>query len=102
MATPEQLIHLTDAQITTVMQLARPLAPHQRTAFLELLVSKLSGREIGDGTLYRLCRELQREYFSPPTFNIDSGASRSRRRIDDDSEDDRPHRKLQPRSLGAL
>jgi hypothetical protein len=58
---------LTDAQITTVMQLARPLLPDQRTAFLELLITKLNGRcEIGDGTLYQVCRDLQRELFSPP------------------------------------
>jgi hypothetical protein len=30
-------------------------------AFVELLVARLNGhREIGDGALYRLCRELQR------------------------------------------
>jgi hypothetical protein len=58
---------LTDAQITAVMALARPLSPDQRTAFVELLAAKLNGhREIGDGTLYQLCRDLQRELFSPP------------------------------------
>jgi hypothetical protein len=58
---------LTDAQITTVMQLVRPLLPDQRTAFVELLAAKLNGcREIGDGTLYQVCRDLQRELFSPP------------------------------------
>jgi hypothetical protein len=29
--------------------------------------AKLQGRgELGDGAIYRLCRELQRELFSPP------------------------------------
>jgi hypothetical protein len=58
---------LTDAQMTTVMQLARPLSPDQRTAFVELLAVNLNGhREIGDGALYQVCRDLQRELFSPP------------------------------------
>jgi hypothetical protein len=64
---PPALLALTDAQITTIMQLARPLSPDQRTAFVELLITKLNGcREIGDGTLYQVCRDLQRELFSPP------------------------------------
>jgi hypothetical protein len=58
---------LTDEQITTVMGLARPLLPDQRAAFLEMLATKLNGqRDLGDGALYRLCRELQRELFDPP------------------------------------
>jgi hypothetical protein len=73
MPTPE-LLRLSDEQITTVMQLTRPLTPHQRTAFLEMLAAKLNGRrEIGDGSLYQLLRELQRQHFSPPQFDSDSG-----------------------------
>jgi hypothetical protein len=65
--TPRQPIALTDLQITSIMQLARPLTPPQRAMFLELLAAKLNGRrEIGDGALFRLCRELVREAFSPP------------------------------------
>jgi hypothetical protein len=60
-------IALTDSQITAVMQLSRPLTPDQRIAFVEMLTAKLNGHhEIGDGMLYQLCRELQRELFSPP------------------------------------
>ena len=64
---------LSDAQITTVMQLARPLLPNQRTAFLEMLATKLRGRtDLGDGALYRLCRELQQEVFDPPVLDTAS------------------------------
>jgi hypothetical protein len=49
------------------MQLSRPLLPDQRIAFVELLTAKLNGRgEIGDGALYQICRELQRELLIPP------------------------------------
>ena len=41
---------LTDSQLTQIMQLARPLSPHQRSTFLEMLAGKLNGqRELGDG-----------------------------------------------------
>jgi hypothetical protein len=59
---------LSDTQLAAVMDLVRPLLPHQRTAFLEMLAAELNGRceEIGDGRLYQLCRELQRRHFDPP------------------------------------
>ena len=59
MQIPEPLC-LTDAQISAIMALSRPLSPDQRSRFLELLAGKLNGRrEIGDGQLYQLCRELR-------------------------------------------
>ena len=52
-----QPLALTDAQITCIMALARPLLPDQRPAFVELLAARLNGRrEIGDGQLHQLCR----------------------------------------------
>ena len=68
---------LSDSQITTIMQLARPLLPHQGSAFLELLAAKLNGqRELGDGEVYRLCRELQHEVFDPPIESRSAGKYR--------------------------
>lgn len=73
---PPSPLALSDAQITTIMALSRPLSPDQRIAFVELLAAKLNGRrEIGDGTLYQLCRDLQRELFSPP-LETHHGAAR--------------------------
>jgi hypothetical protein len=64
---------LSDGQITTIMQLCRPLASDQRATFLEMIATKLNGhREIGDGALYQLCRELQRKLFDPPETGFDS------------------------------
>jgi len=69
---------LSDAQIAAIMGLVRPLQPHQRSLFLEMLAAKLnSRREIGDGEVYRVCRELQREHFDPPQFvSGDGGVSK--------------------------
>jgi hypothetical protein len=45
---PAAPLALTDAQITTIMQLSRPLLPAQRVVFLEI-AAKLNRRsEIGD------------------------------------------------------
>jgi hypothetical protein len=61
------LLSLSDSQITTIMGLARPLSPAQRIAFLEMVAAKLNGqRDIGDGAIFRLCRDLQKELFDPP------------------------------------
>jgi hypothetical protein len=72
-------IALSDAQVTTIMQLSRPLLPDQRIAFVELLTAKLNGQhEIGDGELHRLCRDLIKEHrlFDPPLST--AGPQRSR------------------------
>jgi hypothetical protein len=44
------------------------LLPSQRTAFLEMLAAKLDGQRelLGDGAIYRLCRELQRQVLGAP------------------------------------
>ena len=74
-----QPIALTDSQITTVMQLSRPLSPEQRSAFPEMLAGKLNGqRDLGDGEVYRLCRELQRAHFDPPTLDRGVGSGKYR------------------------
>src|SRR5262245_33513575 len=74
-------IRFSDEQITSIMQLARPLTPDQRSRFLEMLVARLNGRgEVGDGQLYQICRELQKQYFAPPDFGVDNGSyARGRR-----------------------
>jgi len=64
---PRTALALTDAQLTSLMSLSRPLQPYQRIAFFEMVAERLAGRStIGDGELHRLCRDLQREVFSPP------------------------------------
>jgi hypothetical protein len=84
---PAPPLALTDSQISAIMALARPLSPDQRSRFLELLAAKLNGqRELGDGAIYRLCRDLQRQLFSPPI-------NRGRPRIDDHEDDERPRRR---------
>jgi hypothetical protein len=51
----------TDDQLTAIMRLARPLQPQARDTFLQLLAQELNGRrDVGDGELFRVARELIR------------------------------------------
>jgi hypothetical protein len=71
------ILALTDAQITSIMQLTRPLQPDQRVAFFEMLATALRGQtELGDGWLFRTCRDLQRELLDFPDLSRSSGSSK--------------------------
>jgi hypothetical protein len=66
---PRGLLALTDAQIAIIMAASAPLQPRDRSRFLEEIAGRLAGLdEIGDGTVGRVCRELQRSHFDPPQF----------------------------------
>jgi hypothetical protein len=54
-------IPLNDAQLATVTELARPLAPWQRGLFLQAVARRLAGREIGDGAVHAAAVEAVRE-----------------------------------------
>jgi hypothetical protein len=58
---------LSDSQLDAVLRAAQPLPVDDRAAFLEALAQALAGyREIGDGQLYVVIREVQRRHFDPP------------------------------------
>jgi hypothetical protein len=62
-------IALTDAQLTAVFDAATPLSLASRDAFLLDLAAALQGQEnLGDGTLFRLLRELQGKHLDAPQF----------------------------------
>jgi hypothetical protein len=73
---------LTDAQLDAVYRAAGPLAPAVRGAFLELVAQSLAGAgEIGDGTVARVCAEVQRRFLIPP--ELAAGAPGRARNIAD-------------------
>jgi hypothetical protein len=65
-ATAGDVIALSDDQLAIVMGLARPLAPWQRGLYLETVARRLSGVEIGDGTVHAAAVAAQREVLSGP------------------------------------
>jgi hypothetical protein len=57
---------LSDTQLDQVMRLAQPLPVGLRAAFLERLAAELGAlAELGDGTVYRIARQI-------PALNVDS------------------------------
>ena len=51
---------LSDAQLDCVLRAAEPLDVADRDLFLRDVARALDGQELGDGTLARTCREIQR------------------------------------------
>jgi hypothetical protein len=53
-------IHFSDQQLALLRELATPLAPSQRSAFLQEVARRLHGVEpLGDGTVAQAAREAQ-------------------------------------------
>jgi hypothetical protein len=58
---------LTDAQLDTIRRAAWPLAPADRSAFLEAVAQALQQEQtIGDGVVYRVAMQVQRKFWTPP------------------------------------
>lgn len=58
---------VTDEQLSMIYRAAQPLLPPDRLAFLAALADRLRGEAIvGDGSIARAIRELQRQFFRPP------------------------------------
>jgi len=63
------LIALSDSQLDTVMRAAQALHVSDRDPFLRAVAFALAGREIGDGTVGRVCAELQKRFWRPPEID---------------------------------
>jgi hypothetical protein len=62
---------LTDSQLDLLHRLAWPLAPADRSGFLELVAQRLREQAtIGDGTVHRIAVECQRRFWTPPDLNV--------------------------------
>ena len=58
---------LSDDQLSAITRACQPLQPMERSALLSALAHRLRGyRDVGDGELHRIIRELLREVWKPP------------------------------------
>jgi hypothetical protein len=72
-------IKLSDDELSAVLAAARPLPVDLRDPFLHAVAHELSGRaEVGPGVVHRVCRELQRQFFSPPNLSRSNDTSKYR------------------------
>jgi hypothetical protein len=63
------MLSLSDAELQIVMAAAAPLRPRDRDGFMADVATRLAlYPELGPGIVSRVCRELQRRHFDPPTL----------------------------------
>ena len=60
-------LQLSDAQQAAIIRAAYALEPPAREALRERVLERLEAApELGDGTVFRACREAQRQLWQPP------------------------------------
>jgi hypothetical protein len=72
------VLRLNDLELDAVFDAARPLDPALRDPFLRAVANALQqdcAGEIGPGTVARVCREMQRQFYDPP---LETAAGRRR------------------------
>ena len=59
-------LSVSDRQLDAIFAATAPLQPIERSAFLAALAHRLRGcRDVGDGELHRIIREVLREVWKP-------------------------------------
>jgi hypothetical protein len=74
------MLKLSDQQMDAVLRAAQPLARVDRADFLEAVAARLAGTEPGDGEVFRVVREEQRRFFSPPNLSRSTARTKYERR----------------------
>jgi hypothetical protein len=70
-------LRLSDEQLAAVLRVATPLAAADRDAFLQAIADALRGHaEVGDGTLFRVLREMHRFREQPSRAPVGSRRAR--------------------------
>ena len=66
------MLSLSDDELRNILDNAQPLAPEDRSKFLEAVAEELGKfRDLGPGLVGRVAREAQKRYFAPPSFQGD-------------------------------
>jgi hypothetical protein len=65
---------LNDDQQRAILAAAQPLDPQRQHDFLSAVCERLQALpEVGDGSVARVVREAQREFFDPPNMSTGPG-----------------------------
>lgn len=73
--TPEQppaMLSLSDEELNAIISLARPIEAAMRDAFLRGMAKELARYRdsIGPGLIFRVGKQLQREFLRPPAGHV--------------------------------
>ena len=75
-------VPLTCSQADAVSTALQPLPADVRDEFLRALAGAIDGRsDLGDGELWRLIRDLQRQFWTPPPPERSWANAHTRRRV---------------------
>lgn len=67
---PDNLLNLSDSELSALMAAAEPLAPDRRDAFVREVASELARCPvIGSGSLHRIVAEVQRHHYNAPLLD---------------------------------
>ena len=74
-------LQLTDDEMSMFRRLAKPLDQQRRKQFLQEVAAEFEAQrqagEIGEGSVHRVARTLQRKFFDPPEFPKAAGRARA-------------------------
>jgi hypothetical protein len=72
-------MQLNDKEMAVLLNLAGPIEPRRQSEFLLEVEAELEAQAgaIGEGTVHRLARTIQRKYFEPPQFREGETARRA-------------------------
>jgi hypothetical protein len=74
-------LQLNDEEMTVLLTLAGPIDQRLRPQFLQEVAAELEAKrqagEIGEGTVHRLARTIQRKYWEPRQFREGEPARRA-------------------------
>jgi hypothetical protein len=63
-------LKLNDSEMSLLLTLSAPIDQERRTDFLRAVAVELDARPsaIGEGTIHRIARQVQRQFWQPPQF----------------------------------
>jgi hypothetical protein len=67
-------ICLSDDELTAIMRAAQPIPVSERDQFLRTVAEKLSSVDVGPGSVFRVCSEVQRSFLNGNYPTIGSGS----------------------------
>jgi hypothetical protein len=67
------MIKLTDDELTQVFRCAAPLPVADRDRFLQQVAERLARTTVGEGSVFRVCAEVQRELLNGNYPELGSG-----------------------------
>jgi hypothetical protein len=78
---PPKPLALSDAELSAIFDAATPLPVDVRYDFVRAVAAVLAtSPEVGPGLVHRVCAEVQRQFFVPPTMAVGAAGRTSKYR----------------------